>query len=71
MLKPHECVPSRFYWWHYADDDRILVKMRYCGKDYVSVIIAAANEKQVLRAGYCAGEVVNTSPLSLSLVEGI
>ena len=53
-------------WWHYSDQGRLLVRVRFVGRDFVSVQVAAATAEQVIASGYAVGETINTQPTALA-----
>ena len=60
-----ELKPGKFVRWLYKDTDTLLCRLRYIGRDYVSVQITTATEQQVLDSGYGVSDVVNVAPVSL------
>lgn len=51
---------GEFYWWAFCPGNELLVRLRYLGRDFLSVQIVAGTAKQVLQAGYGVGDTVNT-----------
>ena len=53
------------HWWQFHEEDRLLVRVRFVGKDFVSLQIVAGTAEQVIKSGYGVGESVNTTPNAL------
>jgi hypothetical protein len=69
-MELRDCRPKQFVWWKYADDDRILCRVNFVGRDFVQVNVASATPEQCLRSGYAVGETVRTLPQSLEFALG-
>ncbi|PYX71596.1 MAG: hypothetical protein DMG78_14920 [Acidobacteria bacterium] len=64
-----ELKPGHFVRWLYKDNDTLLCRLRFLGRDYVSVQVVTATEQQVLESGYGVSDVVNVSPETLRPVD--
>lgn len=64
-MELREVVPGGLYWWQFSIDDRVLIRCRFVGKDYISCQIVAATAEQVIHSKYGVGESVNTTPHAL------
>jgi len=61
-MELRELRPAMLVWFPITDDDSILCRVRYIGRDYVSLQVLAATAEQVLRGGHGVGEQINSLP---------
>lgn len=67
-MQMREIKAGQFVFWHFGENDKLLCRVRYVGRDYVSCTVLTATCEQVIASGYGVGEPLNTRPESLEPV---
>lgn len=64
-MEQREVKIGALYWWQFLGDSRLLVRLRFTDRDYVSCQVVAATAEEVIKSGYGIGEMVRTTPHAL------